>query len=304
MLPEVAQMFALVRDLAAGRDVTEIAVEPALVQRHLLAPLAARAGASACRDDLVRATVGWARIERELPPVIDRLVAAGVRVAPIKGVAYAAGLYALPAERPMTDVDLLVDPYADAARVVAELGFRREPGSLLHHASAWVRGELVIDLHRGIVGAGRSRIDVDAVWKRARAGWPAGALRLEAADELAFHLVHMIRSRLRGPLIQVVDAARLFERCDVALVLERADEWRIGGAVRLALRYVRDLLAGAPRPGGWLGPSPGEAIAAQQPRAWRKLVFDVVTAGSPGQLAARVLGYGASRLAPGRPSGE
>jgi hypothetical protein len=283
MLPEVAQMFALVRDLAAGRDVTEIAVEAALAQRHLLGPLAG------LRDDLVRATVAWAKIERELPPVVDQLVDAGVRVAPIKGVAYATHLYALPAKRPMTDVDLLVEPHRVAERVLGELGFAPEPRAALHHATVWVRGELVVDLHRGIVGAGRSRIDIAAVWARAVPGWPAGALRLEDADALVFHLAHMIRSRLRGPLIQVVDAARLLERCDVEVALARADAWRIG-SVRIALRYVRDVLAGAAHPGGWLGPSEDEILDARQPSPARKVVFDVATAGSPQQLVARALG--------------
>jgi hypothetical protein len=283
MLPEVAQMFALVRDLAAGRDVTEIAVEPALVTRHLLGPLAGR------RDDLVRATVAWAKIERELPPIVVRLVAGGVRVAPIKGAAYATHLYSLPAQRPMTDVDLLVQPFRVAERVLGEVGFAPEPGAALHHATAWVRGDLVIDLHRGIIGAGRSRIDLAAVWERAVPGWPAGALRLEDADALVFHLVHMIRSRLRGPLIQVVDAARLLDRCDVEVALSRADAWRIG-SVRLALRYVRDVLAGTPHPGGWLGPSEPEILDARQPSGARKAMFDVATAGSPRQLVARALG--------------
>jgi hypothetical protein len=270
--------------------VSKIAVEPALVQRHLLGALAARAGAATFRDDLVRATVSWAQIERELPPVADRLVAAGVQVAPIKGVAYANHLYALPAERPMTDVDLLVEPFATAEVVLGGLGFAREPHAPLHHATAWVRGDLVIDLHRGIIGAGRSRIDIAAVWSRAVEGWPAGALQLEPADELVFHLVHMIRCRLRGPLIQVVDAARLLDRCDVAVALERARAWRMSGSVRLALRYVRDVLAGVTYPGGWLGPPADEILEARQPSPVRKLIFDVATAGSPGRLVARMLG--------------
>src|SRR5512135_3236413 len=107
MLPEVAQMFALVRDLATGRDVTEIAVDPQIVQRHHLGPLATRAGATAFRDDMARSTLAWARIAAELPAIVTGL---GVPVMPIKGASYATGLYRLPAERPMTDVDLMVPP--------------------------------------------------------------------------------------------------------------------------------------------------------------------------------------------------
>src|SRR5262249_16805873 len=149
-----------------------------------------------------------------------------------KGAAYAAGLYDLPAERPMTDVDLLVDRYAIAEHALADLGFEREPASALHHASAWVRGDLVLDVHRGILGRGRSRIDLGSVWARARPGWPQGALRLDPGDELVFHLVHMLRNRLCGPLIQVIDCARLLKRTEETVVLQRSDAWRIGGGVR------------------------------------------------------------------------
>jgi hypothetical protein len=302
MLPEVTQMFALVRDLANGCDVGEIVVPPWLVQRHLLGPLAARAGAHAFHDELVRATVAWAVLAREIPPVVDRLVAAGVPVAPIKGLAYATGLYSLPAERPMTDVDLLVPPTGErtARRLLAELHFTRVAGSPFHHASVWVRGKLVIDLHRGIIAPGRSRIDLDAVWARTSPGWPAGAVRLHASDELLFHYVHMIRNRLCGPLIHVVDAVRLTRRLpdgDACSVLARADEWRIGPAVRLAAQYCRDVVGVAERPGGWLGPAAANALDASQPGPLRKAVFDMATAGSPAQLAARIVGYAAEHVA-------
>lgn len=292
-------MFALVRMLSSGRDVSEIAVHPTIVQRHQLGPLAASAGWAQFRDDLVRATVGWGRIERELPAIVDALDCRGIRVAPIKGVAYATTLYETPGQRPMTDIDLLVAPAegAFARRILGELGFTCAHDPALHHASTWVRGSLVIDLHRDIVGTGRSQIDLDAVWSRVVPGWPKRAWRLEPVDELVFHLVHMARNRLCGPLVQVVDASRLLQRADALAALARAKEWGIEAAVRPALRFCRDIVDDVPHPGGWLSPSPGDLLAVQQPSTLRKLVFDVATAGSMRQLASRAVAhYMATRM--------
>jgi hypothetical protein len=241
----------------------------------------------------------WARISRDLPPVIERFRHAGVRVAPIKGVAYATGLYALPTERPMTDVDLLVEPHAapSARAVLGELGFGLVADTALHHASTWVRRDLVIDLHRNILAKGRSQIDLDAVWARMSPGWPPGAERLDPHDELAFHLLHMVRNRLRGPLIQVVDAARLAARSSPKPALDRARAWGVETAAELAWSYVDAIVADrAGRPAGWLGPDSDDALAMRQPSAVRKIVFDIATAGSLRQLAARVVDVGAARI--------
>ena len=295
-------MFALVRDLANRAPVTQVAVSDWLVQRHNLGPLTALAGVTRMKPELARATLAWRRISDGLPPIIERWTGAGIRVAPIKGVAYAAGMYDRPAERPMTDIDLLVDrsSYSTAGRLLTEAGFSRIAGSPLHHASAWVRGDMVIDLHRGIVGRGRSRIDLDAVWRRTSPGWPSGALRLDPVDELVFHLLHMARNRLCGPLIQVVDVARLIERLprrDPENALRLARTWRVGPAAEAALRFSCNVLdARGDLRLGIVGPTEENVLAAGQPSILRKLVFDVSTAGSVSQLATRVIAYGASRL--------
>lgn len=291
-------MFALTRDLAKRCDVTEIVAPLEVVQRHMLAALAGRSGVKACRDDLIRATVAWGRLTAVIPPIVATLTSSGVRVIPIKGVSYAAGLYSSPAERPMTDVDLLVEPHAvaKARHLLREVGFTLSEDTLGHHASTWVRDGLVIDLHRGIVGAGRSQIDFAKVWRRTVDGWPAGAERLDPHDELVFHLLHMARNRLCGPLVHVVDASRLESRVGfVELALERAKEWGVGAAARAAWHYVQFIVNGGPR--GWLAPRTEDVLAVHQPPMVRKLAFDVVTAGSPQQFVARALGYATELLA-------
>jgi Uncharacterised nucleotidyltransferase len=296
MLPATAKMFALVRSLSARREVTEIAVSRWLVQRHNLASLAALAGVARCRDDLAAATVRWIAIAREVPELVARLGDANVGVAPIKGVAYAMGLYSTPAARPMTDVDLLVEPgrERDARRVLDRAGFRLVGDMPLHHASTWERGELTIDLHRNILAAGRSAIAMDDVWSRTRAGWPDGARRLESVDELVFHLVHMARNRLCGPLVQVVDAARLLEHATEADARERARHWEIDAAVDAALVHYHTVVDG--RASSRLEPAENDVLFARQPSFVRKLVFDIAIAGSPRRAAVRLLAGALRRL--------
>jgi hypothetical protein len=294
MLPAVQGLFTLVRDLAAGRRVTTIATSKWLVQRHGLAPFAATSGAPEFKPDLVRGSLAWATTNHDLGPVLDSLQAASVAVAPLKGFAYATTIYAHPAERPMSDVDLLV-PFRQefrAREVLVEHGFTLDTDAPRHHASTWVRGTTIIDLHRNIVGQGRSRIDLDAVWSRSSPPDARGLRRLDPTDELVFHLIHLVRNRLRGPLMHVVDFVRLEQRASATDALARAREWGVDSAVGLALRFCRNIVAGtAERPGGLLGPSLEDLALFEHASAAQKLLFDLATAGSPRQVVARIAAY-------------
>ncbi|HEY3804335.1 MAG TPA: nucleotidyltransferase family protein [Kofleriaceae bacterium] len=297
MLPALAKMFALVRDLLAHREVAEIPASRWLIQRHNLGPLTALAGATQLRDELAASTTRWIVQSRAVTTLIAQLGEAGVGVAPIKGFAYAAGIYETPAARPMTDVDLFVEPGRElvARRVLERVGFTMRSDVPLHHASMWERGEVTVDLHRNILPVGRSRIAIDEVWARTRVGWPTGARRLEPVDELVFHLAHMARNRLCGPLVQVVDAVRLLEHASAERALARAREWHIHSAIAAALTYCRAIADG--RRASWLAPPDDAALFAYQPQLARKLLFDIATAGSASQLGARMLGAGLQRIA-------
>jgi Uncharacterised nucleotidyltransferase len=303
MLPALAKMFALVRDLSARREVTEIPAALWLIQRHNLGPLTALAGAIRLRDELAVSTVRWIARVPQIEELVQRLVRAGVDVVPIKGVAYAIGLYDTPAARPMTDVDLLVHPTHElrARDTLRRCGFVMHSSVPMHHASTWERGDMTVDLHHHILAAGRSRIALDDVWRRTRPGWPGGAQRLEPVDELVFHLVHMARNRLCGPLVHVVDAARLLEHASGADAVARARTWGIDAPVSAALTFCRAVLAGTRA--SWLVDY-DDVLFARQPRVARKLIFDIATAGSLDQLAARMVAAALQRLALGFPSGD
>ena len=293
MLPEVHGMFALVRDLANGREVGEIPIAPWYVERHNLGPLAARAGAAAFRDELVRSTLAWARIERALPPIVEQLHSVGVRVAVLKGVSYATSIYEVPAERPMSDIDLLVSPVVEAAKLFARLGFEWIPNSPFHHAQTYVKGDTIIDLHRGFVSQFRGHIDIAAVLVRATPTGPFGSLRLSTVDELAFHLIHMWRGRLCGPLVQIIDLHRLARHADPEAALARAAEWGFGRGARRAYRYYRSILA---EDIDLHFATEDDIIQARQPSVARRLAFDIATADSPRDLAAHAFDVFNQRL--------
>lgn len=299
MLPGVDALFTLIQQLANRQPVTQVAVSKWLVQRHGLAPLVARAGVSSYRDGLAQASIQWARVEQELPSVVRTMREAGVRVAAIKGAAHAKTLYAAPAERPMADVDLLV-PVKDlpAARTtLRRIGFSLAAAGALHHAEVWVRNDRVIDLHWSIIGRGRSDVDLEGIWRRARPGWPDGAEHLEPIDSLAFHLIHLSRNRLSLPLVNVIDTARMLEHVEASAAVARAHAWGLQRACAIALKFCASIIGGRwQRPAGWFGPSTQEIVALDQPDVLRKILFDTVVAGSPRQLAMRMIALGVNRL--------
>jgi hypothetical protein len=300
MLSAVEVLFTVLRELAARRSVSHIAVSSWMVRRHGLAPLAATSGLSEFRTDFAASAVGWKRIEREMPFIIDALANEGIRVAALKGLAYAKSLYPNPANRPMSDVDLLVESHRRRAAhtVLERAGFSRLDGAYGHHATVWTKNRFVIDLHHDFISTGRGRIDHDAMWERMVPGWPRGAFWLDPVDAHAFHLVHLARNRLRGPLMHLVDAAWLLERVpgqNAELTLARAKEWGLFRAVRLAHQFAEAILQGASGRAVPLGPTLQEIAVFEHQPVWQKLAFDAATTDSLRQLAARIVSYGSNR---------
>jgi hypothetical protein len=245
----------------------------ALIRRHLLAPLAYRAGLERFHRDYVASALLAELRAVVLGEVGDALADERIPVAVIKGAAYVGRIYEDPAERPMSDVDLLVPPdqHAQAERVLRWLGFWRvgspRQQSRLHHAVGYKRKGASIDLHRSIVQPWRSRVDVEALWRRA-VPMAAGLWRLDPVDEVVIHLGHIARHELMVPVINYVDAARLLDRVDRVAVEQRAAAFRLGRGVRAALAMTDAIVRGAPLAGRIL-PSMHEVFAYG--RVWRPL---------------------------------
>ncbi len=102
--------------------------------------------------------------------VATLLRARGIAVMPIKGVLLQHWLYADPADRPMTDVDLLVQPeeLAVARGVLEAAGYRehqRSSAGALVFETPWT---LAVDLHPHLFEPTRYRMPTDEVMRRGR----------------------------------------------------------------------------------------------------------------------------------------
>jgi hypothetical protein len=122
--------------------------------------------------------------------VVTALRERGVRCILLKGPSLARWLYSHSEVRGSRDVDLLVDPagFANAERVLGQLGFSRFPVAGVEHADTWLRGEedpLVIELHRTLDGV---HVDADQAWSvlsRSTAAMSVGGVSLEVLGEPA-----------------------------------------------------------------------------------------------------------------------
>jgi hypothetical protein len=173
----------------------------------------------------------------------------GQRTLPLKGAAVAERLYASPAHRPMSDVDLLVlDDWVACARLLEARGFvRLEAGD---HAVPFRDPEsgLVVELHVAPVSCpGFFPLDAEGLWSRNRPG-PGQIPRLPGAEDLLVHLaLHATFQHGLGlTLVQYLDLRRLLERedLDVERLRQIAAAARASTAVAVALRAA-EIVIGA-----------------------------------------------------------
>jgi hypothetical protein len=246
----------------------------AMVRRHLLGPLAHRAGWPGFRGDHAAATIQADRRREILCEAVGALRDDGIAVMLLKGIAYAGTLYPDAALRPMSDIDVLVPAarYRDAIVVLGRLGYWHAgtPDQLSgpNHGYTLKRKDGSIDVHRHISHAGRTSIDLDAMWRDARPTSIAAAARAAPAHEYLIHVAHMARHELAVPAINLVDAALLREAahrgstCD----LERlANRWRVGRGHRAVLGLLRELGSGTASSNAPILPDVDEILAGGRP---------------------------------------
>src|SRR5262245_628680 len=175
-------MRAFAAAVMAGETTGGADAPAALVAKNHLGPIAYRMGASAFRAEYAASSIMAARRAALLAEIGPPLLARGVRVALMKGVAYAGTVYPAPAERPMRDAALLVPRLhtPEVMRCMAALAMERvgsvKRRSRYYHAIELRRGDLRIEIHRGIVQHYRTAIRMGDVWRRARPDPDAGGL--------------------------------------------------------------------------------------------------------------------------------
>lgn len=282
-----------------------------LLRTHHLGPLAYKAGYEELRDEYVRNALDHEVRHKRLDDAVAVLTAAKIPVLLLKGVSYVGVIYDDPADRPMSDIDLMV-PRTDhprAVQVLGELGYAphadRRQGSRLHHSMTLVCKNMPLDLHRSMIQPLRSRIDVQGLWDRAL---PAieredAALRLDPVDEATLHLIHIARHELMVPALAYLEAHRLIERRDVnrARVETRARSFRLSRAVSAALCLADALCEGRAQP-DWADrssrflPDPAEVLAAEPVARRRQLVRKTALLEGPRELAGLVAVAALERL--------
>ncbi|MBE7450849.1 MAG: nucleotidyltransferase family protein [Kofleriaceae bacterium] len=294
MTPEARRaLHALVRRLldgsgARGDEPDLDALPAAVVRRHLLAPLAYVAGARQFRADHLASALQAELRRTALDEVVAAFADRGVAPILLKGIAYAGTIYPDPAERPMSDIDLLVPGEAveHCEAALRRLGYWHVGGlhqrSARHHAITFKRRGASIDLHRHITQAGRTRIDLAAVWRGAVGAHIPGALRPARQHERLLHVAHMGRHELAVPLVNFVDLHRLGP-VDPAL----AAAWGLRRSLAATQAALAQLGQAPGRPRAW-APSTEELLAGGLPPRWLQLVRKLDHLDGPGS-AVRLL---------------
>lgn len=277
--------------LIAGRAAPSAPCER--VRAHGLAALAYAHGRPEFRSDFAASAI---RADQQRETAAEAVeVLSPIPVALLKGISYAGWLYPDPAQRPMSDVDLLV-PSGQFERAFARLrrlgywhagpGAQRSPR---HHALTLKRREASIDLHRSPVQAGRIAIDHAAVWARtAPAAWVPGARRLEPVDETLFHFANLARHDLIAPLQAYVDAARLLAALDPAArraLADRARAWRFARVLGACVELVEHVAGWRAAPPRWWLPRRAELLRGGLPPRPVQLGRKLLLVEGPRELA-------------------
>jgi hypothetical protein len=116
-------------------------------------------------------------------------------VVPLKGPALAERIYGGMTMRTCQDLDILVHghDFAQAQTLLAQLGF--VPKEITGYQQGWVRGAMMVELHRDVSDPCLFDFHIEGAWRRASPmtfeGIPAGQFSPE--DEFLFLCLHAVR---------------------------------------------------------------------------------------------------------------
>lgn len=282
---ELVRMRAFVAAVMAGASSGGGNPPAELVAKNHLGPIAYRRGAAGFRDEYAASSIMATRRAAFLDELAAAVRARGVRVALIKGIAYAGTVYPDPAERPMHDIDFLVPrlDMPEVMRCMVTLRMERvgklRRRSRYYHAIELRRGDLRIELHRAIVQHYRTSVRMGDVWRRARPDPAAGGLeRLDPVDDLLICALHIARHELAVPVLNYLDVHRLWRRLAPEArgqLLARASEYRVARSVGAVMSMTELLAAGrSGRPGirgGLVLPASDDVLLRAEPRRIRQI---------------------------------
>ena len=211
---------------------------------------AARETADVFAEHMINGRSRAARMEREVLPAIDALLARGIRPVALKGFHTARVYFDEPGVRPMSDVDLLVPTSAvdEAEAALQDAGFRPESAALRPYKRDWIGPDVdprVFSLERSDA---RSKWGLELHASLDRLYHPGATARLDAERQRVESLDVASRPiRVLAPALLVVylachcsqelDSIRLMRVFELATVI-RAE----GVAGRLDWREVSAIL--------------------------------------------------------------
>ena len=228
---------------------------------------------------LVDGTAGQLIFSRELGRLLEAFEREGVPVIPLKGPALAETVYAHPALRPCTDLDLLIkrESLRQVDDLLRRLGYRRLADAhsfrfdlaydraTLYEGTAGVH----VDLHWGLLSDPRyswNEREGLTVWDRAVPIRVAGqdALGLCPEDLLLYLAVHLAVHHGLAGLLWYWDLALVLDRwggqIDWEALVTRASRWRVRSALYWALSELETLFGAS---------APAAAMARLEPRGPR-----------------------------------
>ena len=233
--------------------------------------------------------------QRQLAEIFAAFAEAHIDVIALKGAWLSETVYADPAQRTMSDLDLLIraeDRDACHTRLLA-LGYAVKTETL-HNRYAYdqsydhPRRRKHVELHWHVASdmiSGTPIPDIASVWRNTSSavccGHPVRAL--SPADLLAHQIQHMLNHLFATPLRVYVDIALLVRKYGDELTTEALDaagvRWKTGRGIPFVLRLASDLLA-FPLPPALHAYAP-ELDAARRAQALQA-VFDLPTAQARG----------------------
>ena len=165
-------------------------------------------------------------------------------------------LYRDPALRRMVDIDILVRPadYEKVAAYLVDVGYYR-PHSVekvvkerRYHHGQFVKGAVMIEVHKHLAQKRRFRINSDNIWKRAILVSIEGADALRMSNEdIILHLcLHMAYHKFVICLIWWTDLYEFLKKfaadIDWDYIVEKAIEQRMRTAVYFSLYFARKIM--------------------------------------------------------------
>jgi len=218
------------------------------------APVAGNSAPAAWRSLFLESLSHTLQRQRQLAEILGACACAHISVIPLKGAWLSESVYDDPAQRSMSDLDLLIraDDRDACHALFLALGYA-EKCDVLHNTFAndqvyrHATRPYLVEMHWGFTSdmtPDAQTPDVDAIWQRT---FEAELLcqpvkQLDPEDLLAHLVQHILHHQFAIPLRSYLDIALLLKRfgnrLSAAGLDAAADRWKVGRAISFVIELV------------------------------------------------------------------